>query len=867
MDNSAAADPSRRFGIKAKMLVAFGAVGALPCAAAVIGWLSYGAVKDHVADITGVQVPLLGAAHGLATTTARVMALGPLIDAAASPDVLARLRAEADEQRASLKRQTATLTAIDGNGEGIAGMGITAQSLLANIDALAVATGRRLELRERRAARLVELSDAHARLLAALEPRMQRSRQNLEHSIESMVDVAAQQTTIIGEELGQTVLPLFQLRGAAAALTKSLLIGAYETDRSKVMSLSTDFDSAVSDLQGALRPLAANEDAAPVVQAIRALTAYGDGERSVYTRRVRQLDPGVPAAEARSLAEGLARSVDDIVQLDGTANTRMLPLMLNSRTRIADTSGAIEQRVQELSTTVVPAAQQSYITLSGLLAKANLLAGKLAEAGDADSPRRLAEARRALDAVAAAIRDGVGALAEEEAAAVRPLADRLLALGFGPDGILALRQGELEAYAENARLNERNQTAAGALAATVDGLVQRAEQASARGAADTQAALERTNDLQMLLATVGVLLSALIVWLYVGRRIVGRLESLAAAMRRVARGDLSVDVPKSGKDEITDMAEALDVFIANARAMNDARRRVEEERRSAAQQRRAGMLEIADQFESNVLASVETLAGAARAMAERARSLTAIATSASDRATAAMEVSAEMSAGIQQVAVAAAEISNSIAEISKRTGESARIIGDTAAGAERVKGTVGDLSQAASAIGAVVDLIESIAGQTNLLALNATIEAARAGEAGKGFAVVAGEVKHLASQTASATADIARQIAATQDASRQTADEVEGMADSVQRIEGNASAIAAAVEQQAAITSGIVEVSHKVAAGTQAASEHVAGLSESAAVVRAQAGDVLEVAESLSREATTLGSSVHLFLQEIRAAR
>ncbi|MCW2242868.1 methyl-accepting chemotaxis protein [Azospirillum canadense] len=167
----------------------------------------------------------------------------------------------------------------------------------------------------------------------------------------------------------------------------------------------------------------------------------------------------------------------------------------------------------------------------------------------------------------------------------------------------------------------------------------------------------------------------------------------------------------------------------------------------------------------------------------------------------------------------------------------------------------------------MVDLIESIAGQTNLLALNATIEAARAGEAGKGFAVVAGEVKHLASQTASATADIARQIAATQDASRQTADEVEGMADSVQRIEGNASAIAAAIEEQAAITSGIVEVSHKVAAGTQAASEHVAGLSESAAVVRAQAGDVLEVAESLSREATTLGSSVHLFLQEIRAAR
>ena len=51
-------------------------------------------------------------------------------------------------------------------------------------------------------------------------------------------------------------------------------------------------------------------------------------------------------------------------------------------------------------------------------------------------------------------------------------------------------------------------------------------------------------------------------------------------------------------------------------------------------------------------------------------------------------------------------------------------------------------------------MIRSIADQTNLLALNAALEAARAGEAGKGFAVVTDEIKKLAEQSTSFTADI-----------------------------------------------------------------------------------------------------------------
>jgi methyl-accepting chemotaxis protein len=452
----------------------------------------------------------------------------------------------------------------------------------------------------------------------------------------------------------------------------------------------------------------------------------------------------------------------------------------------------------------------------------------------------------------------------QQIVAVRSNAIGLGAAGAGPDAAAQIAKLNTEAIRIAREVTLPIAAEVEVLAAEIaDFAKHRVEQENAE-AAHEMAVAERTS----LSIGVCAILLLLGTWVFSFFTIARPMRALTVAMEDLAGGNFAVVLPGLGrKDEVGGVAGAVEKFkvVSEQKARDEAEAKIKQDQ-IAAQQRRADMIKLANDFEGAVGEIVETVSSASTELEASANVLTKTAERAQEVTTTVAAASEEASTNVQSVASATEELSSSVNEISRQVQESARMANEAVEQARTTNDRVSELSKAASRIGDVVELINTIAGQTNLLALNATIEAARAGEAGRGFAVVASEVKALAEQTAKATGEIGQQITGIQAATQDSVTAIKEISGTIEKLSEIASTIAAAVEEQGAATQEISRNVQQAAEGTGQVSANIVDVQRGAGETGSASSQVLSAAQSLSRDSNRLKLEVGKFLNSVRAA-
>ncbi len=140
----------------------------------------------------------------------------------------------------------------------------------------------------------------------------------------------------------------------------------------------------------------------------------------------------------------------------------------------------------------------------------------------------------------------------------------LFELGLGERNGFTLLSEQLQLANRQRDLLAQNRAQAVQLSADVEKLIRTAQEESVEATQSASRAISTSRILLIVIAGISVVVGLSIILGFVSRVLLRRLNQLSDRMRRMADGDLEGEVVISGRDEVSEMASALEVFRRHA---------------------------------------------------------------------------------------------------------------------------------------------------------------------------------------------------------------------------------------------------------------------------------------------------------------
>ncbi len=297
-----------------------------------------------------------------------------------------------------------------------------------------------------------------------------------------------------------------------------------------------------------------------------------------------------------------------------------------------------------------------------------------------------------------------------------------------------------------------------------------------------------------IILLIGAMVISLLLGLFISSSIRKPINKMVEASKKMADGDLDIQIDINSKDEVGILAES---FARMANNMNEVM--------------------------TNINAASEQVASGARQVSDSSMALSQGAT--------------EQASSIEELTASVEEIASQT-RLNAQNATQANDLADNAKlnavqGNDQMKlmlKSMDEINDSSNNISKIIKVIDEIAFQTNILALNAAVEAARAGQHGKGFAVVAEEVRNLAARSANAA--------------KETTDLIEG---SIKKVEGGTKIANETASALVKIVEGIEKVSNLVGDIAVASNEQALGVDQINQGI-GQIADVVQTTSATSEE-------------------